>query len=212
VDIVSDASKSTLTSKATHEDSSLHTRWYASALEHNIHLAHAVNLPNSLSSLSCYRQILIDILPSLHRNEIACMRKPILNRKIQPSLINIRNNNLLRTLNLRNSRTQQTHSPSTEHHNSRLLRHQTPPKSMQRNPKRFQQSSHIQPHLLRKLITPLRRMVDPLLQRSLKMGKTLATAPEPQFFANVVAPFCAAGTGAAWNADFEGDFVAFFEV
>lgn len=44
------------------------------------------------------------------------------------------------------------------------------------------------------------------------MGETLATASEPQLFANVVAPFCAAGTRAAWNADFEGDFVAFFEV
>ena len=61
-------------------------------------------------------------------------------------------------------------------------------------------------------MTPFSRMVDPLLQRSLKMGKTLATAPEPQFFANVVAPFCAAGTGAAWNADFEGDAIANGEV
>ena len=91
------------------------------------------------------------------------MCETILNRKVQPALINIRNYNLLRTLNLCNSRAQQPDSTRTENHNSRLLGHQTPPKSMQRNPKRLQQSSHIQPHLLRKLITPLRRVVNPLL-------------------------------------------------
>jgi hypothetical protein len=83
---------------------------------------------------------------------------------------------------------------------------------MQRNPKRLQQSSYIQAHLLRKLVTPLRRVIDPLLQRSLEMREALAAAPEAQLFANVVSPFCAAGTRAAWEADFEGDFVALLEV
>jgi hypothetical protein len=55
-------------------------------------------------------------------------------------------------------------------------------------------------------------VIDPLLQRSLEMGETLPAAPEAQLFANVVSPFCAAGTRAAWKADFEGDFVAVFEV
>jgi hypothetical protein len=196
----------------THEDSGLHTRRHACALKHNIHLANAVDLTNSLSSLPCYRQILIDILSSLHRNEVTCVRESILNREIQPSLIDIRDDNLLCTLNLRHSRTQQPDSSSTINHHSRALRHQAPSESMQRNPKRLQQRSHIQAHLLGELITPLRRMINPLLQRSLEMRETLSTAPEPQLFADVVSPFCTAGTVPAWNADFEGDLVAFFEI
>ena len=196
----------------TYEDSSLHTGWHACALEHNIHLAHAVDLPNSLSSLLCYRQVLIDILPPFHWDEITRMRKPILDRKVQSPLINVRNDNLPRTLDLRNSRTQQADSSSTIHNYTRILRHQTPPKSMQRNPKRLQQRSHIQPHLFRKFITPLRRVINPLLQCPLEMRKTLAAASEPKFFADVVATLSAAGTRAARKADFEGDFVAFLEV
>jgi hypothetical protein len=83
---------------------------------------------------------------------------------------------------------------------------------MQCNPKRLQQSPHIQTHLLRKFITPLRRVIDLLLQCSLEVRKALPAASEPQLFANVVSSFSAAGTGAAWKADFEGDFVALFEV
>jgi hypothetical protein len=82
---------------------------------------------------------------------------------------------------------------------------------MQRNPKRLQQSPHIQTHLIGKFITPLRRVIDLLLQRSLKVRETLPAASEPQFFANVVSSFSAAGTSTAWKADFEGDFVALFE-
>jgi hypothetical protein len=83
---------------------------------------------------------------------------------------------------------------------------------MQRNPKRLQQSPHIQTHLLRKLITPLRWVIDLLLQCSLEVRKALPAASEPELFANVVSSLCAAGTSAAWKADFEGDFVALFEV
>lgn len=51
----------------TYEDTSLHTRRHASALEHNIHLADTVNLSDSLRSLLRDRQILVDILSPLHR-------------------------------------------------------------------------------------------------------------------------------------------------
>jgi hypothetical protein len=67
----------------------------------------------------------------------------VLSRKVQPSLIDIGNKNLLRTLNLRNSRTQQTHGTSTKDNHSSILRHQAPPESMQRNTKWLEQSSNI---------------------------------------------------------------------
>jgi hypothetical protein len=114
------------------------------------------------------------------------MSEPIVYRKVQSSLVNIGNNNLLRALNLRNSRTQQTHSSSTVHNHSRILRHQAPPESMQRDTKRLKQSTDIQAHILRQLIAPLRRVVDPLLQRSLEVREALAAAPELQLFADVV--------------------------
>jgi hypothetical protein len=114
------------------------------------------------------------------------MSEPILHRKVQSSLINIGNDNLLRALDLRNSRTQQAHSSSTVHHHSRILRHQATPESMQRNTKRLEQSTDVQAHILRQLVAPLRRVVDPLLQRTLEVREALATAPELQLFANVV--------------------------
>jgi uncharacterized protein YjaG (DUF416 family) len=57
---------------------------------------------------------------------------------------------------------------------------------MQRNTKRLKQSSDIKAHIFRQLVTPFRRVVDLLLQRALEMREALATAPEPQLFANVV--------------------------
>jgi hypothetical protein len=89
--------------------------------------------------------------------------EPILSRKVQPSLVNIGNDNLLSTLNLRNSRTQQTHSAGTKYNHSSILRHQAPPESMQRNAKRLKQSSNIQTYIFRQLITPFRRVIDLLL-------------------------------------------------
>lgn len=114
------------------------------------------------------------------------MSEPILYRKVQPPLINIRNNNLLRTLNLRNSRTQQTHGSSTVHNHSSILRHQAPPESMQRNTKRFKQRTDIQAHILRQLVAPFRWVIDLLLQSTLEVREALAAAPELQLFANVV--------------------------
>jgi hypothetical protein len=114
------------------------------------------------------------------------MSEPIVHRKVQPSLVNVGNDNLLRALDLRNSRTQQTHSSSTIYHHSRVLRHQATPESMQRDTKRLKQSTNIQAHILRQLIAPLRRVVDPLLQRTLEVREALAAAPELQLFANVV--------------------------
>jgi hypothetical protein len=114
------------------------------------------------------------------------MSETILHRKVQPPLIDIGNNNLLRALNLRNSRTQQSHSASTIHNDSRIIRHQATPKSMQRNTKRLKQSTDIQAHILRQLVAPLRRVVDPLLQRTLEVREALAAAPELQLFADVV--------------------------
>lgn len=114
------------------------------------------------------------------------MSESILYRKVQPPLINIGNDNLLRALDLRNSRTQQTHSSSAVNHHSRILRHQAPPESMQRNTKRFEQSTDVQAHILRQLVAPLRRVVDLLLQRTLEVREALAAAPELQLFANVI--------------------------
>lgn len=82
---------------------------------------------------------------------------------------------------------------------------------MQRNTKRLQQRTDIQTHILRQLIAPLGRVVDPLLQRALEMRESLATASELHVFANVVAALGAAGTTPAWQADFESNFVAGLE-
>lgn len=57
---------------------------------------------------------------------------------------------------------------------------------MQRNTKRLQQSTNIQSNLLGQLITPLSRVVDPLLQRALEMREALAAASELELFADVV--------------------------
>jgi hypothetical protein len=140
------------------------------------------------------------------------MSETILYRKVQSSLIDIGNDNLLRALDLRNSRTQQTHSSSAVHHHSRILRHQAPPESMQRDTERLKQSTDIQAHALGQLVAPLRRVVDLLLQRALEVREALAAAPELQLFANVVPAFRAAGTASARQADFKSDFVADFEV
>jgi hypothetical protein len=57
---------------------------------------------------------------------------------------------------------------------------------MQRDTKRLKQGADVQTHILGQLVTPLCRVVDPLLQRSLEVREALATAPELQLFANVV--------------------------
>jgi hypothetical protein len=117
------------------------------------------------------------------------MSETILYRKVQSSLIDIGNDNLLRALDLRNSRTQQTHSSSAVHHHSRILGHQATPESMQRDTKRLKQSTDIQAHVLGQLVAPLRRVVNLLLQRTLEVREALAAAPEFQLFANVVPAF-----------------------
>jgi hypothetical protein len=71
------------------------------------------------------------------------MSEPVLSCKVQPSPIDIGNDNFLRTLDLRNSRAKQAYSSSTKHNHSSILRHQAPPERMQRNTKRFEQSSNI---------------------------------------------------------------------
>jgi hypothetical protein len=170
----------------TYEYASLHTRWYTCALEYDIHLAHTVDVSNCLRGVLSNCQVLIDICSPLHRHKVAGMSETILSRKVQPPLIDIGNNNLLRTLHLRNSRTQQSHSASTKHNHSSIFRHQASPESMQRNTKRLEQSSNIQADIFRQFVAPFCRVVDLLLQRSLEMWEALATAPEPQLFANVV--------------------------
>jgi hypothetical protein len=107
------------------------------------------------------------------------MSEPILSRKVQPSLIDIGNDNLLRTLDLRNSRTQQSNSSSSKHNHSSIFRHQAPPKSMKRNTKWLKQGSDIKTYVFGQLVAPFGRVIDLLLQRSLEMREALATAPEP---------------------------------
>lgn len=140
------------------------------------------------------------------------MSEAVLHRKVKSSLIDIGNDDLLRAFDLRNSRTQQTHSSSTVHHHSRILGHQATPESMQRDTKRLKQGTDVQAHVLGQLVAPLRRVVDLLLQRTLEVREALSAAPELQLFANVVPAFRAAGTASTGHADFEGDFVADFEV
>jgi hypothetical protein len=57
-------------------------------------------------------------------------------------------------------------------------------------------------------MTPLSRMINPLLQRTLKMRETLCRRAEFHFFADVVAAFGAAVAGIAGDAYFEGYAVA----
>lgn len=77
------------------------------------------------------------------------MSKSILYREIESSLVNVGNDDLLRALDLRNSRTKQTHSSSTVHHHSCILGHQATPESMQRDTKRLEQGTDVQTHILR---------------------------------------------------------------
>lgn len=114
------------------------------------------------------------------------MCEPILRSKVQSSLINISDNDLLRSLDLRNSRTQQAHRSSTKHHNSSIFRHQASPEGVQCNTKRLQQRTNIQSHVFRQLVTPLGRVIDPLLQRTLEVREALATTSELELFADVV--------------------------
>jgi hypothetical protein len=114
----------------TYEDASLHTRRYSGTLEDNIHLTYAVDLADGLCGLLGDCQILVDVFSSLHWHKVACMSETILYRKVQPSLINIGNDNLLRTFDLRNSRAQQAHSSGTVYNHSRILGHQATPESM----------------------------------------------------------------------------------
>lgn len=106
------------------------------------------------------------------------MSETVLYGEVQPSLVDIGNDNLLCTLYLRNSRTKQTHSSGTIHNHSRIFRHQAAPESMQRDTKRLKQSTDIQAHILRQLVAPLRWVVDLLLQRTLEVREALAAAPE----------------------------------
>lgn len=140
------------------------------------------------------------------------MSKAILRSEVQSPLINVCDDDLLRALDLCDSRTQQAHSTSAKHYNARIFRHQATSESVQSDTKRLQQRTNIQSHILRQLVTPLRGVVDLLLQRALEVWETLATAPEPELFADVVTTFRAACTAAAGQADFESDSVACFEV
>lgn len=164
----------------------MHARRHSCALEDNIHLAYTIDLADGLCGLFRDRQVLVDIFSPLHWHKVACVSKSIVHREIKPSLVNVGNDDLLRTLDLRNSRTQQTHSASTVHHHSRILGHQATSEGMQRDTKRLKQGADVQTHILGQLVTPLCRVVDPLLQRSLEVREALATAPELQLFANVV--------------------------
>lgn len=139
------------------------------------------------------------------------MSESVLRSKIQSPLINISDDHLLRALDLRNSRTQQAHRSSTKDHGCSIFGHQAPSESMQRNTERLQQRTNIQSHILRQLVTPFRRVIDPLLQRTLEMREALAAAPELELFANVIPTLRATGTATAGQADFESNSIACLE-
>ena len=61
-------------------------------------------------------------------------------------------------------------------------------------------------------MTPNRRMVNPLLQCSLKMRHTLRTTPEPHLLTKVIPSFPADRALSAGNSYFKGDTVADAEV
>jgi len=61
-------------------------------------------------------------------------------------------------------------------------------------------------------MTPLSRMINPLLQRTLEMGETFCRRAKLHVLADIVATLIAASAGIAGDADFEGDAVADGEV
>jgi hypothetical protein len=83
---------------------------------------------------------------------------------------------------------------------------------MQRHTQWLQQRTNIQTHILRQLITPLGRVIDPLLQRPLEMRKALPTTPKPHLLANIIPPLLTPRALLARNADFECDFVTDLEI
>ena len=61
-------------------------------------------------------------------------------------------------------------------------------------------------------MTPLRRMINPLLQRTLEMRETFCRAAELHVFTDIVATLFAAVAGIARHAYFEGDAIARGEI
>lgn len=54
-------------------------------------------------------------------------------------------------------------------------------------------------------MTPLRRVVDPLLKSTLVVGDTLRAAAKPKLLAKVVAAFPTDAAGVAGHTDLQGD-------
>lgn len=61
------------------------------------------------------------------------------------------------------------------------------------------------------LVTPNSRMINPLLQRPLKMRYTLRTTPKPHLLAKIIPSFPTDPTLPAWNPYFERNAVADLE-
>lgn len=60
-------------------------------------------------------------------------------------------------------------------------------------------------------MTKLRGMINPLLQRPLKMWERLRTTPEPQSLTNIIASLFTSIAFFAGDTDFEGYAIAGFE-
>jgi len=61
-------------------------------------------------------------------------------------------------------------------------------------------------------MTPLSRVVNPLLQRPLEMWKALRRTPKPQRLADIISPLLTQLALSTWQPDFEGHAIASFEV
>jgi hypothetical protein len=62
------------------------------------------------------------------------------------------------------------------------------------------------------LMTPLRRMINPLLQRPLRMRESLRTTPKSHTLADIIPPFFTSFTLFTRQAYFQRYFISYFEV
>jgi hypothetical protein len=62
------------------------------------------------------------------------------------------------------------------------------------------------------LVTPRSRVINPILQRALRMRKRLCTASEPHSLADIVPPLFTPVACLAWQSNFQRDFVPNLEV
>jgi hypothetical protein len=80
--------------EATYEDACLHAGRDTGALEDDVDLAHAVDLTDLGRDLLGYSEALVDILPSARWHSVAAMCERVVDRKSDPSRIDVRDDHL----------------------------------------------------------------------------------------------------------------------